>query len=295
MIRPSAQYNITAHEMMRTRIELEKRLARMSFSVAYERNIQYASNNVYLSFRYDLPFARAGVTTSWYNNRFSASETAQGSLAFGDKTVKAGYNSALGKGGILFYPFLDLNQNGVFDKGEQMIMLSKVRVSGGRAIISEKDSIVRVPDLNAFIDYVVEFSDNDLENIAWRFTNKTYQVLVDPNQYKKVYVPIVSVGEVSGMVYFANENNRKGLGRITVQIFNQQGAKVAETLSESDGYFSYLGLKPGIYMVRIDEEQMEKLGYQSKPLQLKVVIKASVDGDIMDGLDFVITKKNNQK
>jgi len=70
---------------------------------------------------------------------------------------------------------------------------------------------------------------------------------------------------------------------------------VAETLSESDGYFSYLGLKPGIYMVRIDEEQMEKLGYQSKPLQLKVVIKASVDGDIMDGLDFVITKKNNQK
>jgi hypothetical protein len=288
MIRPSAQYNITEHELMRTRIELEKRLARMSFSVAYERNAQYATNNVYLNLRYVLPFARTGVTTSWYNNKFSASETAQGSLAFGDKKVKAGSNSSLGKGGILFYPFLDLNQNGILDKGEQMVLLSKVRVSGGRAVISEKDSIVRISDLNAFVDYVVEFSDNDLVNIALRFTNKTYQVLVDPNQYKKVYVPIVSVGEVSGMVYLNSDDAVKGLGRITIQIINEQGNTVAKTLSESDGYFNYLGLKPGIYTVQVDPEQLDKLNYQTEPLQHNLVINASVDGDIIEGLDFVL-------
>lgn len=292
MIRPSAQYNITAQELMRTGVELEKRLARMSLSVSYERNVQFATNNVYLSLRYDLPFARTGVTTSWYNNRFSASETAQGSLVFGDKKVKAGYNSALGKGGILFYPFLDLNQNGILDKGEQMVLLSKVRVSAGKAIISEKDSIVRVSDLNSFIDYVVEFSDADLENISWRFKHKTYQVLVDPNQYKRVYVPIVSVGEVSGMVYLNSNDAVKGLGRITVQIIDEQGNTVAETLSESNGYYNYLGLKPGIYTVQIDPDQLDKLEYLSKPLPQKVVIKASVDGDIIDGLDFVITKIN---
>ena len=254
----------------------------------------FKTDNVFISFRYDLLFARVGVSASYTNHNYSFSESAQGSLAFGgDKTVKAGYNSSLGKGGILFYPFLDLNQNGVFDKGEQMIMLSKVRVSGGRAIISEKDSIVRVSDLNAFVDYTVEFSNTDLENISWRFKHKTYQVLVDPNQYKKVYVPVVSVGEVSGMVYFENENNRKGLGRITVQIFNQQGAKVAETLSEQDGYFNYLGLKPGNYTLRIDQEQLDKLEYLSAPVQQNMVIKASVDGDIVDGVEFVITKMNN--
>jgi hypothetical protein len=96
------------------------------------------------------------------------------------------------------------------------------------------------------------------------------------------------VGEVSGMVYFDNENNRKGLGRITVQIFNQQGAKVAETLSERDGYFNYLGLKPGIYTVQVDPEQLDKLNYQSEPVQQKVVIKALVDGDIIEGVDFVL-------
>jgi len=294
VFRPSTEYNISNNEFLRYKAEIEKRVAKAYFSVSYERNVVFKTDNVFISFRYDLLFARVGVSASYTNHNYSFSESAQGSLAFGgDKTVKAGYNSSLGKGGILFYPFLDLNQNGVFDKGEQMIMLSKVRVSGGRAIISEKDSIVRVSDLNAFVDYTVEFSNTDLENISWRFKHKTYQVLVDPNQYKKVYVPVVSVGEVSGMVYFENENNRKGLGRITVQIFNQQGAKVAETLSEQDGYFNYLGLKPGNYTLRIDQEQLDKLEYLSAPVQQNMVIKASVDGDIVDGVEFVITKMNN--
>ncbi|NOR74826.1 MAG: hypothetical protein GQ525_06675, partial [Draconibacterium sp.] len=210
----------------------------------------------------------------------------------GRKTVKAGNISSLGKGGILFYPFLDLNFNGILDKGEQMVLLSNVRVSGGRAIISEKDSIVRVSDLNAFVDYVVEFSDYDLDNIAWRFKNKTYQVLVDPNQYKKVYVPVLSVGEVSGMVYLNNNNNTvNGLGRITVQIVDKQDKKVAKTLSERDGYFSYLGLKPGNYTVRIDEKQLKKLEYQSVPLSHNLVIKELIDGDIVDGLDFTLQPK----
>jgi hypothetical protein len=93
------------------------------------------------------------------------------------------------------------------------------------------------------------------------------------------------------MVYFDNENNRKGLGRIIVQIFNQQGVKVAETQSESDGYFSYLGLKPGSYTLQLDPEQLNKLNYQSAPLQHNTVIKELVDGDIVDGLEFVLQAK----
>ncbi len=294
VIRPSAEYVVTDKRFLRYKAEIEKRISKAYFALSYEKSLYFNTDNVFLTFRYDLPFARAGITASYGNNRASFAESAQGSVAFGgNKTVKSGNNSALGKGGILFYPFLDLNQNGVFDKGEQMVLLSSVKVSGGRAFISKKDSIVRISDLNAFVDYTVEFSNTDLENISWQFKHKTYQILVDPNQYKRVYVPIVSVGEVSGMVYLNTDDAVKGLGRITIQIMDDQGNIVAETLSESDGYFNYLGLKPGIYTIQIDPDQLGKLEYQSKPLQQKVFIKASVDGDIMDGLEFIITKKNN--
>jgi hypothetical protein len=216
----------------------------------------------------------------------------QGSLAFGagNELVHIGNNSALGKGGILLYPFLDINQNGIMDTNEPMVKVSRVRVSGGKATYNNKDFVVKIPDLNAFINYTVEFSDNDLDNISWRFKHKTYQVLVDPNQYKKVYVPIHVLGEVTGMVAMQTNLDKAGQGRITLHIFDQKGNKVAETLSESDGYFSHLGLKPGDYIIKIDEAQLEALGYQAAPLMRKVTINVSVDGDIVGGLDFVLTK-----
>jgi SPOR domain len=296
ILRPLAEYNISNSELLRCKVEIVKRVGKANFSVSYERNFAYKTDYVFVGFRYDLNFARVGADAYYTNNKIVISEAAQGSIAFGgdNNYVKTGNNSALSKGGILFYPFLDLNHNGTFDKGEQMVLLTNVRVSGGRAIISEKDSIVRVSDLNAFINYTVEFSDDDLDHIAWRFKHKTYQVLVDPNQYKRVYVPVLSVGEVTGMVYFDNENMLNGLGRITVQIYNQQGNLVAETLSESDGYFSYLGLMSGDYTVRVDEEQLEKLGYQSTPLFHNLLIKELIDGDIVDGLEFVLKTKENR-
>jgi hypothetical protein len=304
MMRPTVQCDITEQELMRTGIEFEKRFSKMSLSASYTREIQYQANNVYFTLRYDLPFARTGIAGSILNHRSSISEYAQGSLALGgDHFVKAGNNSAIDKGGILFYPFLDLNQNGVKDKDEQMVLLSNVRVSGGRAFVSKKDSIVRVSDLNAFINYTVQFSDNDLDNIAWRFKDKTYQVLVDPHQYKRIYMPIHSVGEVSGMIYLHKGDVIKGLGRITVQIIDVHGTVVAETLSESDGYFSYIGLNPGEYTVRVNEKQLGVLDYHSSPLFNNFFINALVDGDIVDGIDFVLQSKeiiaskklNNQK
>ena len=290
IIRPTFQYNITERKMMRLRAEVEKRITKMSFSASYERNVQYGTNNVFFSFKYDLPYARTGFTSSYSNNQYSISESAQGSLAFGagNGNVKAGHNSAIGKGGILCYPFLDLNQNGTKETHEPMVFIKNVKVSGGKAITSEKDSIVRISDLNAFINYNVVFSNNSLDNISWKFKHNTYQILVDPNQYKKVDIPILVVGEVSGMVYLNKNDAVKGQGRITIQIYDNKGNKVAETLSESDGYYSYLGLKPGTYSIKINEEQLKKLGYLATPSYQKAVIKVLADGDIVDGLDFTI-------
>jgi hypothetical protein len=47
------------------------------------------------------------------------------------------------------------------------------------------------------------------------------------NQYKKVEVPIVVVGEVNGMVYLNTEGKLK-LGRMTIQIFDKLGVKVVK-------------------------------------------------------------------
>ncbi len=292
VFRPSMTYNVTEKNFQRIKAEAEKRFRYGYFNVAYERNILYNQDYITLGFKYDLPFARTNFSVSRNRARMMTSESVQGSMTFGGSHyTHLSNNSSLSKGGFLLYPFLDENQNGIFDKGEQMVYVNTVEISGGKPIMSEKDSIIRITDLNPFTSYIVDFSFSELDNIGWRFKNKIYQVLIDPNQFKRVDVPIIPVGEINGMVYLNSNGNLNGLRRISIQIFNLQGEKVAKTLSETDGYYSYLGLKPGNYIVKIDETQLETLEYQTVPLMHNASIKISVDGDIAEGLDFVLQAK----
>lgn len=195
----------------------------------------------------------------------------------------------LERGGIALYPFLDLNNNGIFDPGEPMVKITSVRVMGSNVIFREKDSIVRIPELNGFIKYIVEFSDEDLPNIAWRYKKKVYSVLVDPDQFKRVDIPIIIVGEMRGMAYTNKDSTLKGTGRILVKIYKKNTDKiVAEALSESDGYIDYMGLEPGDYVVRVDSTQLINLNSSVEPLQREFTIKAIEDGDIVEGIDFVL-------
>jgi len=253
-----------------------------------------SSNMISLSFKYDLSFAATNISVSQYNGKLNTLVSAQGSLAFGagqNKMHKSNISS-VGKGGILLYTFLDLNDNGIFDKGEHLVRLKAVKVTGGEAIYSKKDSIVRIADLNPFTYYRIEFNDNDLDNIGWRFNKKVYQVLVDPNQFKRIYIPVTSVGEVSGTVYMNSDNILEGIGRIQVKIYNKKTNEVVkEIISESDGYVDYLGLKPGDYFARVDSVQLRNLDYKVTPLQRDFTIKPSEMGDIVAGIDFVLTGK----
>ena len=291
-IRSYAQYNASESKLITCKAVIEKSIPKGNFSVSYERNVLSNDNLINLNFKYDLSFARTNISASHSNGNVFTSESAQGSLAFGggNKYIHASNNSSVSKGGILLYAFLDLNNNGIFDKGEHLVKLNSVRVSGGKAIFSKKDSIVRIPDLNAFTSYNVEFSDNDLDNIAWRFKKKVYQVLIDPNQFKRIYIPIVAVGEVSGMAYMNTDNSLQGIGRILVKFYKKNSNKVvAETLSESDGYIDYMGFEPGEYVARVDSVQLRNLNFKVSPLQRDFTIKTVEQGDIVAGIDFVLT------
>jgi len=68
---------------------------------------------------------------------------------------------------------------------------------------------------------------------------------------------------------------------------------VAEVLTESDGYIYFLGIDPGEYIARIDSEQLKVLNMESFPTELPVKIKRSVDGDIVDGIKFVMKPVND--
>lgn len=73
-----------------------------------------------------------------------------------------------------------------------------------------------------------------------------------------------------------------------MNIFDAKGNVAARILSEGDGYFTYLGLKPGVYRAEIDKEQLANLGYSVTSENTSFEILVDQYGDIVDNLEFTL-------
>ncbi|HBG53813.1 MAG TPA: hypothetical protein DDW70_06350, partial [Rikenellaceae bacterium] len=90
--------------------------------------------NVELGLRYDFSFTQIGFSARKSNKTYSFVETASGSIMTDPRSrlITVNSRSSVGKGGMILYPFLDLNWNGKRDKGEPKAFGLEVQVSGGR-------------------------------------------------------------------------------------------------------------------------------------------------------------------
>ncbi len=135
---------------------------------------------------------------------------------------------------------------------------------------------------------LLEIDPVSLDNIAWRISNPKIKIHTIPNQFQEIHVPVEVLGEVAGMVYFKDDSGTSGQGRIIVNILDTNGIVAARVLSEGDGYFTYLGLKPGTYTAEIDQEQLSNLGYSVTSENTTFEILVDQYGDIVDNLEFTL-------
>jgi hypothetical protein len=294
MFIPQVQYEYSQKELISVKSGFEKYLFRNGFlSMTYENNFKSKIQSLQFGFRYDLPFAQTGFTARQTNRTTTFIESARGSLIADLHSDYFGANSrsSVGKGGIVFSPFLDLNCNNQREPGEPKVAGLNIRMSGGLASENDRDTTIRITDVEPYTPHLIELDANSFDNISWKLRYKTFSVVVDPNMFKRIEIPVSVVGEVSGTVYREKNNDQLGIGRISVNIFDEKGKLAGKTLSEPDGYFSYLGLAPGNYEVSIDPVQMNKLHLVASPEKQKITINLGINGDTVEDIDFVLKSK----
>ena len=76
---PSVQYTVIAEKKLAYKVTVEKRIPMGLISVLYENSVQYNENIIGFSFKYDLPFAKTNISSSFFNRNISVSENAEGS------------------------------------------------------------------------------------------------------------------------------------------------------------------------------------------------------------------------
>ncbi|HSP41032.1 MAG TPA: hypothetical protein VLN46_06325, partial [Gillisia sp.] len=239
--------------------------------------------------------AQTAMTSRIGNRNSSFVQSARGSFMLDDNTghVIASNRTAMSRAALTIIPFLDLNQNGKKDPLEPAVAGLELKNRTGRLTYNEDETILRITELQPYIDLVLELDPISLDNIAWRIPNPKIKVLTLPNHFQEINVPVEVMGEVSGMVYIKDEKGSRGQGRIRINVLDKNGEQVATFLTEGDGYFTYLGLAPGIYSAEVDPSQLEILGYNASPEITSFEIELDEYGDIVDDLEFTLSPPRN--
>ncbi|MDT0676949.1 hypothetical protein [Autumnicola musiva] len=296
LLSPQLQYDFSRQQVNNAILEAERPVFQGGFvNMAYESNFISDAHIFEIGLRYTFNFAQTSLNSRIGNKNTSYVQSARGSFMLDDNTghVIASHRTAISKAALTILPFLDYNRNGIKDPMEPGVPGMKLK-NPGMLSYNEDRTILRISELQPYIDILLEIDPTSLDNIAWKIPNPKIRVTTIPNQFTEIQVPVEIMGEVAGMVYLKQGSNIEGQGRIIINIFDEKGNRAARILSEGDGYFTYLGLKPGDYTAKIDTEQLEKLGYKASPEEKAFEIQVDEYGDIVDSLEFILEKSDTQ-
>ncbi len=289
---PRVQYDVSRNTFTNLNIDLERPVFKNGFAnVGYENNFRRDQHIFEFGLRYSFDMAQTSFSSRIGRNNSSYVESAQGSILLDDNTgyVMARNRTSVSRAALTLVPFLDLNWNGQKDPMEPGVPGLKLSNRQGNVSYNKDRTVIRITELQPYVDLLLQLDPMSLDNIAWKIPNPKIAVHTTPNHFQEIYVPIQVLGEVAGMVYFKDESGTRGQGRIIINILDAEGNQAARILSEGDGYFTHLGLPPGKYTAQVDAEQLQNIGYEASPEKMEFEIGVDEYGDIVDTLEFTLS------
>jgi len=158
--------------------------------------------------------------------------------------------------------FLDKNQNGVFDPGEQPLEGAGFTVNGGGTLArTGADGIVYLNRLPVRQNVDIGFDVSTLEDPQLAAQQKGYRIVPRPGKVSQLDFAVSTTGEIDGTTYLmAAGRQRRAVGDLDLELVDANDKLVGTAKSASDGYFVLAGVVPGNYVLRVSKDQLERLG-----------------------------------
>lgn len=277
-----------------------------SFALSADKNIGIAGR-AYLSVLRDMDTRRTALTGGFNRNLGSFGIGVSGMFAGPDdyglglqiftavgrnphtNEIVSDWRPMASSGVVAAQVFIDDNQNGTFDEGEDPIEGAAFRINGGSRHPARTDARgVVVLNRLAPREYVdIGLDSGTLEDAQLQPAIPGVRVLPRPGKAEKVAFPVVLTGEIDGTVYLIENGNSRGIGNAMVELLNQAGELIASTRSASDGFYVLSGVKPGDYDLRISPAQVEELGLAA---DAGASVTMPPEADFITGIDFTLRR-----
>lgn len=179
--------------------------------------------------------------------------------------LMTGDTADLNTGQIIVKPFLDKDQNGVRDEGEDYIASVdfRNRLRGTRATTNEIGEAI-IPGLVPNLVNRVEMDVATLPDIYMSPTQKALYIMGKQGVNGPVDYAVEQLGEVNGVIrrYDPNTGEETFIANAKIILLDHNGKQVAETYSEYDGYYAFSSLSLGAYELFFPPSQAMNAWYR---------------------------------
>lgn len=189
-------------------------------------------------------------------------------------------------GGISARVFEDLNLDGIYNNNEPLIEGAKlVGIHARRDTHTKESGVAFLTGLpkNRITD--VKLDVDSLDNPFWIPVDKGFSFLPRPGAIESLDIPVVTAGEIEGVVTVIRSGKELPGRFITLQILDDENKVVQETDSEYDGFYLFSAVIPGKYKVVIAPAYLKQ-----NNLMVNETHQATIfgDGTVVRGIDFTL-------
>ncbi len=193
-----------------------------------------------------------------------------------------------GRGSVSARVFLDNNQDGLFNQGDEPLENIGFTINGGYQQVRTNEAGI------AFITGIAEHTPANLaiatatlEDPLWSPALEGMRIIARPGQAMQLDFPIFSSGEIDGTIYLSRNGKTVPAGRVTVEVVDQRGRVVKTATTEYDGFYVISRVPVGKYRIRVSQQQMTDLNLSA---ETEPAFEITADDQFESGVDFILTQ-----
>ncbi|MCR9083883.1 MAG: hypothetical protein NXH89_15755, partial [Cyclobacteriaceae bacterium] len=293
-IRSQVRYHTASSQLSNLNIQVSQTLFKLGrLTMAYDRDLINGSGQFQIGFLYDFNFFRSSTQFSTRKEGYSARQSISGSIGI-DPVAGAllpSNRDQVSRSGVSVRMFIDENENGKFDKGEEIVPAKAVRLDKSGNMLLGSDGVLRITQLQSYWTYALEIDTQALPDPTLAPKEKKFGFVAEPNRFKVIDIPLYRTGIIEGAVLMKQKSGEQGIGGLRLLLTKKGTGELIETLRTfADGSYYAFGLLPGNYQLEIDPKQLEFLNANVDQSIIEFEIKPLIDGDYLENLNFTLSK-----
>ena len=196
--------------------------------------------------------------------------------------------SIAGRGSVSARVFLDNNEDGLFNEGDEPLENIGFTVNNGyRQVRTNASGIAFMTGLQEYVPVNLAVAIPTLEDPLWSPALEGMRIVPRPGQAMQLDFPIFTSGEIDGTVYLSRNGREVPAGRVRIEVVDERNRVIRSTTTEYDGFYVISKIPLGKYRIRVSREQMGKLNLAART---EPSFEMTADDQFESGVDFTLVQ-----